>query len=249
MATPLAIAARREVQFVDCRRDDLCMSFEDFERKAEHRPRAAILVHIGGHIAFDVERIAALCRAEGIFLIEDCAHAHGAAGTAPARDVGRRGRLLVLRDEDRLDRRGWHSRLGDDDLLEFARAFRNYGKPDYAVPGLNFRMSEFTAALGLVQAERLEQIVAWKNDVAREQLDPVHPAGSSCRTAWSPGSTSTSSSTRSSARPARSTTSRATASWAARSTCPTATGWRRTTGASRSTTGPRATRRRRPQCS
>ena len=37
------------------------------------------LVHIGGHIAFDVEQIAELCRAEGIVLIEDCAHAHGAS--------------------------------------------------------------------------------------------------------------------------------------------------------------------------
>ena len=53
--------------------------------------------------------------------------------------------------------------------------FRNYGKPDYEVEGLNFRMSEFTAAIGLVQTERLDEIVAWKNAVAREQLDPVHP--------------------------------------------------------------------------
>ena len=36
-------------------------------------------------------------------------------------------------------------------------------------------MNEFTAALALVQIERLEEIVAWKNEVAREHLDPVHP--------------------------------------------------------------------------
>ncbi len=36
-------------------------------------------------------------------------------------------------------------------------------------------MSEFTAALGLVQAERMEEIVAWKNEHARRHLDPVHP--------------------------------------------------------------------------
>ena len=36
MATPLAaINAGARVEFVDCNRDDLCMSFEDFERKAE----------------------------------------------------------------------------------------------------------------------------------------------------------------------------------------------------------------------
>src|SRR5438270_492119 len=174
MATPLTVLqAGGEVQFVDCNREDLCMSFEDFERKVdEHRPRAAWLVHIGGHIAFDSERIAELCRAEGIFLIEDCAHAHGASwdGRKPGAygDAGiysfyatktvstGEGGVLVSRNED---------------LLDYARGFRNYGKPDYTVPGLNFRMSEFTAALAAVQTERLDEIVAWKNAVARERLD------------------------------------------------------------------------------
>ncbi len=63
----------------------------------------------------------------------------------------------------------------DEDLLAFARKFRDYGKPDYDVEGLNFRMSEFTAALGLVQVERLPEIVAWKNRFAREVLDDRHP--------------------------------------------------------------------------
>jgi perosamine synthetase len=49
MACPLAIqAAGGVVEFVDCNREDLCMSLEDFERKADlHKPRAAMLVHIG----------------------------------------------------------------------------------------------------------------------------------------------------------------------------------------------------------
>ena len=52
---------------------------QDFEAKAEkHKPRAAFLVHIGGHLAFEVEEIAHYCSENGIFLIEDCAHAHGA---------------------------------------------------------------------------------------------------------------------------------------------------------------------------
>src|SRR5215469_6701290 len=63
MATPLAaIRSGAEVQFVDCNREDLCMSFADFERAAEQfKPRAAFLVHIGGHIAFDAERISQYC--------------------------------------------------------------------------------------------------------------------------------------------------------------------------------------------
>ncbi len=179
MATPLAVqAAGGRVEFVDCNREDLCASFADFQAKAErHRPRAAFLVHIGGHLAFEVEEIAAFCRDRGIFLIEDCAHAHGAGwhgrrgGTwgdagvwsfAATKTVSTgEGGMVVSRHPE---------------LLEFARTFRNYGKPDHTGPGLNFRMSEFTAALGVVATERVDEITAWKNAQARLRLDATHPA-------------------------------------------------------------------------
>jgi perosamine synthetase len=177
-ATPLSIlAAGGRPVFVDCNRKDLCASFEDFERKAlEHKPKAAWLVHIGGHIAFDVERIAAFCREEGIFLIEDCAHAHGASwhGRRPG-TYGDSGVYSLYATKTISTGEGGVLVSRNADLLEFARAHRNYGKPDYGVQGLGQRMSEFTAALGLVQIERLEEIVRWKNAMARERLDPKHP--------------------------------------------------------------------------
>jgi dTDP-4-amino-4,6-dideoxygalactose transaminase len=177
MATPLAaIHAGAHVEFVDCNRDDLCMSFDDLERKVhQHRPRAVFLVHIGGHLAFDIEAIAELCRSEGILLIEDCAHAHGAgwngrrAGTwgdvgiwsfAATKTISTgEGGMLVSRHPE---------------AIELARGFRNYGKPEYALHGLNFRMNEFTAALGIVQTGRLDEIVRWKNEAARTHLDPLY---------------------------------------------------------------------------
>jgi perosamine synthetase len=177
MATPLAaVRAGARVEFVDCNREDLCMSFEDFERKvAEHRPRAAILVHIGGHIAFDAERIAELCRSEGIFLLEDCAHAHGASwGDRRPGAWGDAGVYSFYATKTISTGEGGVLVSRHDDLLEFARAFRNYGKPEHDVEGLNFRMSEFTAALATVQTERLDEIVDWKNEVARERLDPLY---------------------------------------------------------------------------
>jgi perosamine synthetase len=179
MATPLAaLRAGAQVEFVDCNRNDLCMSFEDFERKAElHRPAAVWLVHIGGHIAFDTQRIAEFCRDAGIFLIEDCAHAHGAAWNGERPGVwGDAGVYSLYATKTISTGEGGILVSRREELLEFARHHRNYGKPDYAVQGTNARMSEFTAALGLVQIERLDEIVAWKNDVARTYLDPEHPA-------------------------------------------------------------------------
>jgi dTDP-4-amino-4,6-dideoxygalactose transaminase len=179
MATPLAaVSAGARVEFVDCNREDLCMSFADFEAKASrHKPRAAFLVHIGGHIAFDTEQIAAYCAENGIFLIEDCAHAHGAEWNGRrAGTYGDAGVYSLYATKTITTGEGGVLVSSRPEVIEHARAFRNYGKPSYEVEGLNFRMSEFTAALGLVQIERLPEIVAFKNAVARSELDARYPA-------------------------------------------------------------------------
>jgi len=178
MATPLSVVkAGGKVQFVDCNQEDLCMSFEDFQRKAgKYKPKAAWLVHIGGHIAFDVKQIARYCKENDIWLLEDCAHAHGAHwnGKKPGQwgDVGvysfyatktistGEGGMIVSKHPD---------------LIEFSRKYRNYGKLDHVVEGMNYRLSEFTAALGIVQTERMEEIVDWKNRYAQEVLNPQYP--------------------------------------------------------------------------
>src|SRR6201996_1097589 len=143
MATPLAaLHMGASVQFVDCNREDLCMSFADFERAvAEHKPRAAFVVHVGGHIAFDIEAIAELCRAEGIFLIEDCAHAHGAAwhGRRPG-TWGDAGLWSFYATKTVSTGEGGMLVARDPELLAFARAYRNYGKPTHEVHGLNLRL-------------------------------------------------------------------------------------------------------------
>jgi dTDP-4-amino-4,6-dideoxygalactose transaminase len=179
MATPLAVlAAGATPVFGDCRRDDLCLSLSEAERLIDlHDPAAVFLVHIGGHIAFDAEAIAALCRARGVVLLEDCAHAHGAVwDERRPGSFGDAGIYSLYATKTISTGEGGVLVSRHPELVEFARAYRNYAKPDHAQPGLNFRMSEFTAALGIVQIERLAQIVAWKNEIARSELDPLYPA-------------------------------------------------------------------------
>jgi perosamine synthetase len=178
-ATPQSIiAAGGTPVFYDCNRSDLCGSFDDFVRQAEAtKPKAAWIVHIGGHIAFDIERIAAYCRDAGIWLAEDCAHAHGAEwyGKKPGSwgDVGiysfygtktiscGEGGIAVSRHAD---------------LMQYLKDFREYGKNRAAGPcGMNFRITEFTAALAAVQTRRMPEIIAHKRDYAARILDPIHP--------------------------------------------------------------------------
>lgn len=178
MATPLAaVHAGARVEFVDCNRSDLCMSYEDLVRKMDlYRPAAVFLVHVGGHIAFEVNEIARLCRERGAVLIEDCAHAHGAEWNGQrAGSWGDLGVYSFYATKTISTGEGGVLVSRNKDLLAFARAYRNYGKPDYAVAGTNGRMSEFTAALGCVQTKRLPDIVRWKQTYAKEHLDPQFP--------------------------------------------------------------------------
>jgi perosamine synthetase len=160
--------------FADCNKEDLCLSLEDLKKKVTENTKAVIVVHIGGHIAFQIEEIAAYCKERGIYLVEDCAHVHGAwwngktgghygfAGaysfyatkTMPLGDGG----MVVSKDQD---------------FLKWVEKFRNYGKEVidghvyYRMQnGFNFRLSEFAAALGIVQMERLPMILEWKRRLA-----------------------------------------------------------------------------------
>lgn len=178
MATPLSVLkAGGNVEFVDCNKSDLCMSYADLMKKAEiHKPRAVWLVHIGGHIAFEVEKISNYCKERGIVLLEDCAHSHGAKwnGKKPG-TWGDAGVYSFYATKTISTGEGGMLVTKNRDLAEFAKKFINYGKFEYSVKGLNFRMNEFTAAIGCVQVDRLEEIVTWKNKYAQKHLDTMYP--------------------------------------------------------------------------
>jgi len=175
MATPLSVVkAGGEVIFGDCNREDLCLSYDAVVRAADEHDLAAVwLVHIGGHIAFDTPRIAEFCKQRGLILLEDCAHAHGASwsGRKPG-TWGDAGIYSFYATKSISTGEGGMLVSGHAGLIDFAKQYRNYGKFDYAVEGLNYRMSEFTAALGAVQVDRMDEITAWKNEVAEKRLHP-----------------------------------------------------------------------------
>lgn len=177
MATPLSvIKAGGEVVFGDCNREDLCLSYNAVVAAADRHELAAVwLVHIGGHIAFDTLRIAEFCRSKGIVLLEDCAHAHGASwnGQKPG-TFGDAGAYSFYATKSISTGEGGMLVSRHPGLIEFARKYRNYGKFEHEVEGLNYRMSEFTAALGVVQTERLDTITAWKNEMAAKHLYPKY---------------------------------------------------------------------------
>lgn len=174
MATPLSVVkAGGIVEFVDCNKNDLCLSLEDLKEKVKkYNPIAVWVVHIGGHIAFQIEEISKFCNNNGIILLEDCAHAHGASWKGKkAGTWGDAGIYSFYATKTISTGEGGMLVSENKDIINYSKKYRNYGKFEYDVDGLNFRMNEFTAAIGCVQVDRLDEIVAWKNEYAQKHFD------------------------------------------------------------------------------
>lgn len=176
-ATALSVKkAGGKVIYADCNRSDLCLSYEDLVKKVTPRTRAVIVVHIGGHIAFEIEKIADYCREKKIHLIEDCAHAHGAEFNGKmAGSWGFAGSYSFYATKTMPMGEGGMVVSKDANFLDWVGKYRNYGKEvlsgkvTYPVEsGFNFRMNEFNAALGIIQLERLPGILEWKRTLAQK---------------------------------------------------------------------------------
>ena len=172
-ATPMVtINNGSKIKFVDCNKDDLCISFEDLKKKIEiYSPKAVWVVHIGGHISFEIEKISKLCKEQNIILIEDCAHSQGASfNKKKPGSWGEAGIYSLYATKTISTGEGGVLVSQNKELINFAKSYKNYGKPENKIIGKNFRMSEFTAALGCVQIDRLADIVSWKNEKVSNEL-------------------------------------------------------------------------------
>jgi dTDP-4-amino-4,6-dideoxygalactose transaminase len=143
----------------------------DVEKKITPRTKAVMIVHYAGYPC-KMDEITALCKARGIHLIEDCAHSPGA--TYKGRHCGSfgdvgcfsfftnknlsvgEGGMYVVRDEA-LHRAGGYLRSHGMSTLTLDRHKGRAISYDVLQPGLNYRMDEMRAALGLVQLEKLAE--------------------------------------------------------------------------------------------
>jgi dTDP-4-amino-4,6-dideoxygalactose transaminase len=170
-----AAAAKRSganLIYADCNKEDLCMSLEDLKKKVTKNTKAVCITHIGGHIAFQIEEIAAFCKERNIVLIEDCAHAHGAeykGKTAGSWGLG--GAYSFYATKTLPLGEGGIVVSNNKEFSEWLKYYRNYGKKvvngkvSYEIKdGFNFRMNEVTAAFGVVQLERLPILQQLRND-------------------------------------------------------------------------------------
>ncbi|MDR1079501.1 MAG: DegT/DnrJ/EryC1/StrS aminotransferase family protein [Deltaproteobacteria bacterium] len=166
MATAFApLAAGARIVLVDCDPDTLQMDPADLERKIRPDTRAVVLVHLGGFVSRDWERIRSLAADAGAMLLEDAAHAHGAeAGGVMAGTMGDAAAFSFFATKVLPTGEGGMAVTGDEELAGRMLSIRQHGqsRPGSNVHesfGLNFRPSEMHALLGLDVLERSSRIL------------------------------------------------------------------------------------------
>jgi dTDP-4-amino-4,6-dideoxygalactose transaminase len=170
--------------FVDIDPATWCIDPVAAERAITERTRAIIAVHLGSRMA-DMDRIGKLGRERGVRVIEDCAHMHGGRwrdrGAGSLGDLGcfsfQQSKLMTAGE-------GGMVLTNDEELAAMCRAYVDCGRlrpgdapsKSQGVFGWNYRLTEFQAAVLLVQLERLpeQQRVREANKaLLAERLDAI----------------------------------------------------------------------------
>ncbi len=155
----------------DIKPDTLCLDPKDLQQRITPRTKGVIVVHLAGLPCPDIEEIQDICRKNGLFLIEDVAHAHG--GTINGRKTGSfgdAGCFSFYPTKVMTTCTGGMITTNNDELANFAVSLRHHGVGS----GLNqivnlgndWLMNEVDAVLGFHQLSSLENNLKRRNEIA-----------------------------------------------------------------------------------
>jgi dTDP-4-amino-4,6-dideoxygalactose transaminase len=167
-----ALRAGARVRFVDCDPETFAMDVDSLRAALGPRTGAVILVHIGGIITPRVHEIVALCRAAGVPLVEDAAHAHGSTlDGQPAGSFGIAAAFSLYATKVITSGEGGVIVTNDEAVYRDALVYRDQGKerPEsnrHIRHGYNWRLSEVQAVIGLAQLRRLPEFIARRRRLA-----------------------------------------------------------------------------------
>ena len=167
-----ALHAGADVAFADI--DPVTFNLDPAALEAAITPRtkAIVPVHIFG-LPCDIEAISAIAAKHGLAVVEDGAEALGAV--RQGRKIGTHGSPTIFAfypNKQMTTGEGGIVTTDDDDVYEDILSLRNQGRADSGAwlehdrLGWNYRMDDLSAAVGLAQVERLDEILGKRTVVA-----------------------------------------------------------------------------------
>ena len=169
--------------FADVDRDSQNLTAESIEAVLSDKTAAVLVVHLAGWPC-DMPAITELARKRNIYVIEDCAQAHGAA--IGDKKIGSWGDIAAFSFcQDKIMTTGGEGGMiltGSDRLADYCWSFKDHGKSAKLMSGpsdgsgfrwvhervgTNLRMTEMQSAIGRHQLKHLEQSIEQRNINAR----------------------------------------------------------------------------------
>jgi len=183
------------VIFCDIDPNTMLADIENIKRKINKKTKAIIVVHYGGQLfkVFDLRRHLSEIERQDIKIIEDCAHACGSSMYFPTGDIYPAGSIgdigcfsfhsvknLSIGDGGMIttNRKDWAERakklrwLGiDKGTWDRSKIDRSYWW-EYSCDeiGLKCHMNDISAAIGLVQLNRLKEMNKRRTSIARKYI-------------------------------------------------------------------------------
>jgi perosamine synthetase len=145
--------------FVDIEPDYFCIDPAAVRAAIGPKTKAVIPVHLYGHPA-NMGEIQKICDSAGLMVVEDAAQAHLAKfDNTPIGAWGGLAAFSFYPTKNMTTGEGGMSVTKDRDAARRVRLLRNQGmerRYENEIPGFNNRMTEISAAIGLIQLERLK---------------------------------------------------------------------------------------------
>lgn len=171
------IAAGGNPVFLDADYKTLCINLDEIQRKKTPNTVAVCIVHIGGLMTAELPDIVEYCKKEGLYFVEDAAHAHGSEFQGQrAGKYGIAAAYSFFVTKVVTSGEGGMVVTDNEDLSNFVKTNRDYGKKSqwesiHTAISMNYRMSEIAAIIGLAQARKLDEFIPYRNGIAKKYID------------------------------------------------------------------------------
>ncbi|MEK7629875.1 MAG: DegT/DnrJ/EryC1/StrS family aminotransferase [Patescibacteria group bacterium] len=156
---------------IDIEKDTWNIDPSLIEQKITPRTKAIMVVHIYGH-PVDMDPILAIAKKHNLFVVEDCAEAHGAEYKGKkVGSLGDIGCFSFYANKIITTGEGGMITTNNKELADRARmlkslAFGATNKFMHQDIGYNYRMTNLQAALGLAQIGKIDFIIGKKREIA-----------------------------------------------------------------------------------
>ena len=176
IATAIAVINAGAIPIViDIERDYMSLCPEKLLETLEEYPGVGAVchVHIGGHMSPHFKKVVDICRKHQIALVEDACHCIGAElNGVRSGNSGRFGCYSFFTTKNMTTGEGGMvicHREGDRQKLQSIRQFGKSSENSilHTGPGNNYKMNEFSAALGIIELKRIDLRITRRREIAQ----------------------------------------------------------------------------------